>query len=160
MDLQPSPTGRRMTDLLFVYGTLRDPDLLAGVLNRPLRADRMLAATAPGFAAVNYPGRLYPALVRVPGAAADGLVLTDLAAFEHDLLDAFEGNEYRRGVVPVMIGEELHEAAAYLPAIAVPADAPPWTLATWQQQHKPRVLGAERAGAEEIRRRLIAVRPH
>lgn len=149
-----------MSDLLFVYGTLRDPDLLAGVLNRPLRADRMLAATAPGFAALHYPGRLYPALVRAPGAAAEGLVLTDLTAFEHDLLDAFEGAEYRRGLVPVMIDEELHEAAAYLPAIAVPADAPPWTLAAWQRHHKPRVLGSERAGADEIRRRLIAVRPN
>ena len=149
-----------MPELLFVYGTLRDPDLLSRVLARSLNAGAMLPAAAPGFAALHYPGRLYPALVRAPGAAAPGLVLTDLSPFEHDLLDAFEGNEYRRGVVPVMIGEELHEAAAYLPAIAVPADAPPWTLATWQRQHKPRVLGAERAGADEIRRRLIAVRPH
>lgn len=149
-----------MSDLLFVYGTLRDPDLLAGVLNRPLNADRMVPAAAPGFAAVHYPDRIYPALVRAPGGAAEGLVLTDLSPFEKDLLDVFEGPEYRRQIIPVMVAEELHEAFAYLPAIAVPADAAPWTLSVWQMNHKPRVLVSERAGADEIRLKLIAVRPH
>jgi len=149
-----------MPDLLFVYGTLRDPDLLAGVLNRPLNAAAMLPAAAPGRAAVHYPGRIYPALIQAPGAAAPGLVLADLTPFERDLLDAFEGPEYRRSLIPVMIDAELHEAFAYLPAIAVPADAAPWSLEAWQSQHKPRVLGAERAGADEIRLKLIAVRPH
>jgi gamma-glutamylcyclotransferase (GGCT)/AIG2-like uncharacterized protein YtfP len=149
-----------MAELLFVYGTLRDPDLLAGVLARPLSADAMLPAAAPGFRAVHYPNRTYPALVRAPGASADGLVLTDLTAFERDLLDAFEGTEYRRQIVPVMIGEELHEAFAYLPAVAVPADAPLWTLEAWQTNHKRRVLVSEQAGADEIRMKLIAIRPH
>ena len=137
-----------MAELLFVYGTLRDPDLLAGVLNRPLDPAAMLAATAPGRAAVHYPKRIYPALIRAPGGAAPGLVLTDLMPFERDLLDAFEGPEYRRSQIPVMIDAELHEAFAYLPAIEVPADAAPWTLEAWQLNHKPRVLGAERAGAD------------
>jgi gamma-glutamylcyclotransferase (GGCT)/AIG2-like uncharacterized protein YtfP len=149
-----------MAELLFVYGTLRDPDLLAGVLSRPLMDAAMLPATAPGFRAVHYPNRIYPALVRAPGAAAEGLVLTDLSPFETDLLDAFEGPEYHRAIVPVMIREELHEAFAYLPAIEIPADSPGWTLSAWQIAHKSRVLSAERAGADEIRMKLIAVRPH
>lgn len=142
--------------MLFVYGTLRDPELLSGVLGRPAIG---LAATAPGFAPVHYPDRIYPALVRRPGAAAQGLVLSDLTRFELDLLDAFEGAEYRREIVPVMIDEELHEAFAYLPAIVV-RDQPDWTLGTWQSQHKARVLGAERALADELRAKLIAIRPH
>lgn len=149
-----------MSDLLFVYGTLRDPDLLSGVLGRPLRERQMLPAAAPGFVAVHYPRRIYPALVRRPGGAAPGLVLTDLTPFERDLLDAFEGDEYRPTRIPVMVDVELHEAFAYLPAIEVPADARPWTLETWQVQHKPRVLRSERADADEIRQKLIAIRPH
>lgn len=145
---------------LFVYGTLRDPDLLSGVLNRALSAAAMLPAVAPGLRAVHYPGRVYPALVRAPGAAAEGLVLTDLTPFEHDLLDAFEGEEYRRGLIPVILDEALHEVFAYLPAIAVPADAPPWTLADWQMKHKSKVLASERMSAEEIRLKLIATRPN
>jgi gamma-glutamylcyclotransferase (GGCT)/AIG2-like uncharacterized protein YtfP len=149
-----------MASLLFVYGTLRDPDLLAGVLGRPLSGDAMLPAAAPGYAVLHYPGRVYPALVRTPGAAAKGLVLTDLSPFEHDVLDAFEGDEYRRQTIPVMIGEELHEAAAYLPAMAVPATAEPWTLEAWQATHKPNVLEGERAGAKQLRAKLIAIRPN
>ena len=146
-----------MGNPLFVYGTLRDPDLLVGVVGRPVTG---LAAAAPGFVAVHYPGRIYPALVRRPGGAAAGLVLTDLSPFEVDLLDAFEGAEYRRAVIPVMIDEELHEAFAYLPAIAIPADAEPWGLADWQIRHKSRVLKGERATAEELRLKLIAIRPN
>jgi len=149
-----------MATPLFVYGTLRDPDLLAGVLGRSLRADVALAAAAPGFRAVLYPNRVYPALLRSPGTAAAGLVLMDLSPFERDLLDAYEGEEYRRQVLPVMIGEELHEAEAYMPAIAVPADAAPWSLEDWQATHKSRVLRAECAAADQLRHKLIAIRMH
>lgn len=149
-----------MSELLFVYGTLRDPDVLGGVLGRPLRPAALLPAVAPGFVALHYPGRIYPALVRRPGGTAPGLVLTDVSPFERDLLDAFEGAEYRRGIVAVMLGEELHEAGAYLPAIAVPADAAPWTLEAWQAEHKRRVLSGEIAGAAELRAKLIAIRPN
>ena len=149
-----------MTLPLFVYGTLRDPHLLSAILARPLVADAMPVAAAPGYAALHYPGRIYPALVRRPGAVAAGRVLLDLTPFERDLLDAFEGEEYRREIVATMIGEELHEAYAYLPVIAVPADSPAWTLEGWQGTHKPKVLSAEAATADELRRKLIAIRPN
>lgn len=145
---------------LFVYGTLRDPDLLAGVLGRPLRGGALHVARAPGFRAVQYPGRVYPALVRAPGGNAEGLLVTDISPFERDLLDAFEGDEYRRGPIAVMLEEELFEADAYLPAIAIAAGAHDWSLSRWQAEHKPRVLVSEAATAAEIRARLIVVRPN
>lgn len=148
-----------MPTLLFVYGTLRDPDLLSAVLGRPLEAGELLAAVAPGFRATHYPDRIYPALIRAPGGAAEGLLLTGLSPFERDLLDQFEGSEYRRGIVPVMVGEELHEAEAYLPAVPV-AGGDPWSLEHWRAVHKADVLVADAAQAEEIRRRLIAIRPN
>jgi hypothetical protein len=146
--------------LMFAYGTLRDPDLLAGVLGRAPPPDALHRAHAAGFAALTYPGRPYPALVRVPGAAAEGLVLTDVTAGERDLLDAWEGAEYARELIPVMIAEELHEAFAYLPTVAVPATSPAWRLAEWQARHKAAILAAECAAAAELRRRLVAVRPN
>jgi hypothetical protein len=149
-----------MTLPLFVYGTLRDAQLRTAVLGRTLRPQAVHPARAPGFRAVHYPGRIYPALLRAPGAAADGLLLLGLTPFETDLLDAFEGDEYRRGPLAAMLEEELHEADAYLPAIAIPASAPDWTLERWQAEHKSRVLSAEAATADELRQRLIAVRPH
>jgi gamma-glutamylcyclotransferase (GGCT)/AIG2-like uncharacterized protein YtfP len=148
-----------MSVLLFVYGTLRDPDLLSGVLGRSGKVAGV-AAAAPGFVAVHYPGRIYPALVRRPGSAAPGMALTDLTAFEIDLLDAFEGDEYRRGIIPVVIDEELHEAFAYLPVVMIPPNAPEWTLRAWQEEHKARVLAGEQATADELRAKLIAIRPN
>ena len=145
---------------LFVYGTLRDPDILAGVLARPLNAGALLPATAPGFRAVHYPGRIYPALIRTPGATAEGLLLTDLTPFECDLLDAFEGDEYARALIAVILDLELHEAEAYLPAISVAQDAAAWTLAEWQARHKPKVLAGEQATARQLRLKLLAIRPH
>jgi len=149
-----------MTLPLFVYGTLCDPDLRAAVLGRVLPREAVHVARAPGFRAVHYPGRVYPALLRAPGAAAEGLLLLGLTPFENDLLDAFEGDEYRRGPLAAMLEEELHEADAYLPAIAIAADAPGWTLQRWQAEHKPRVLASEAATANDLRQRLIAIRPH
>jgi gamma-glutamylcyclotransferase (GGCT)/AIG2-like uncharacterized protein YtfP len=144
---------------LFVYGTLRDPEVLSAVLGRPLNAGATLAAGAPGFHTVHYPGRNYPALVRKPGKAAQGLVILDLTPFEIDLLDAFEGDEYRPETIPVMIGEELHQVLAYLPTISIPADAAEWTLSAWQAEHKPRLLFSHRDTAADLRAKLIAIRP-
>lgn len=145
---------------LFVYGTLRDPDLLTAVLGRPLRAAGVHRARAPGFRAVYYPGRIYPALIHAPGVAAEGLLLIDLSAFERDLLDAYEGEEYRRDTVAALVEEDLFEADAYLPVIAVPNAGPDWSLADWQAEHKRRVIDAEAAVVNELRQRLIAVRPN
>lgn len=145
---------------LFVYGTLRDPDLVAAVLGRRLHT--VYPARAPGWKAVPYPGRIYPALVRAPGAAAEGLLVTGLSPFERDLLDAYEGEEYRRTPIATMLVDEpeLHEADAYLPVIAVPTDAHEWSLSRWQAEHKPRVLVSESAEAARLRERLIAIRPN
>lgn len=145
---------------LFVYGTLRDPDLLSAVLGRPLRASGAHPARAPGFKAVHYPDRVYPALVRAPGIVAEGLLLIDLSPFERDLLDAFEGAEYRREPIATLVEEDLFEADAYLPTVRVPTDAHDWSLSRWQREHKPRVLVSEGASAALIRERLIAIRPH
>jgi gamma-glutamylcyclotransferase (GGCT)/AIG2-like uncharacterized protein YtfP len=144
---------------LFVYGTLRDPDVLSAVLARPLNSGAMLDATVPGFRTVHYPSRTYPALVRAPGGAAPGCVLLDLSPFEMDFLDAFEGDEYRSGTVPVMVGEELHEVTAYLPTVSVPPDAAAWSFEGWQARHKPKLLISGRETAAALRAKLIAIRP-
>jgi hypothetical protein len=145
---------------LFVYGTLSDPDLLAAVIGRRVDARNILAAVAPGFRAVFYPQRIYPALVRAPGGRAAGFLILGLTPFERDVLDAFEGAEYLREITPVVVDEEVHEADAYIPVIAIAADAPAWSLSTWQQNHKPHVLFEDGAAAADLRARLIAVRPN
>jgi gamma-glutamylcyclotransferase (GGCT)/AIG2-like uncharacterized protein YtfP len=149
-----------MPNLFFVYGTLRDPDLLALLLGRPLSGEARLAAVAPGYRAVAWGDRPYPALIVAPGGAAEGLVLTDISSFEAELLDAYEGDEYRRAVLPVLIEAELHEALAYLPITPPPAAAPDWRLGDWQVNQKPATLVSERIAAAERRQQLLARRPN
>lgn len=145
---------------LFVYGTLCDPDILAGVIGRRADPRQVLGAVAPGFRAVFYPQRIYPALVRAPGGRAEGLLILGLTAFERAVLDVFEGAEYRREIVPVLVDAELHEADAYLPVVHVGADGPAWSLADWRARYKAEVLTGEADAGAEIRARLIAARPN
>lgn len=143
---------------LFVYGTLRDPELLAAVLGRRVDPRAVAAATAPGFRTVHYPGRPYPALIRVPGAAAEGLLLLGLSRLERQVLDAYEGEEYRRSVIAVLVDEEMHETETYLPTQVIDGTAEAWTLEAWQEVHKPKVLAGERRLAARLRSEIAARR--
>ena len=107
---------------------------------------------------MHFPQRVYPALLAAPGASASGLLLHGLAPHELDILDAFEGDEYRHAVVPVQTPDGVVEADAYLPVVAIPPDAEPWTLANWTTMHKPAILAGELATASALRARLSARR--
>jgi gamma-glutamylcyclotransferase (GGCT)/AIG2-like uncharacterized protein YtfP len=144
---------------LFVYGTLRDPDVLDALLGRTLPASERVDATAPGFHAVHYPQRVYPALIAAPGGNTPGLLLHNLTANELAILDAFEGDEYRRATITVLTPSGMVDADVYLPVIAIPADTAPWTLDNWTWLHKPSVLDGERRTAAALRDRLSARKP-
>ena len=145
--------------MLFVYGTLQDADVLGAVLGRPVDTAVLRRVTAPSYRAVAYPGRVYPALVVSAGDAAPGLLLEHLTELDVAVLDAFEGDEYRREPITVLLDGTQHLAQAYLPVIAIPATAPGWSLADWTMAHKPVVLGHETGTATALRQRLSARAP-
>ena len=136
---------------LFVYGTLRDPDVLELVLGRVLAG---AAATAPGYRAVGMPGRSYPGLRRQPGATAEGLLLSGLSGTDLALLDLFEGEEYSRGDIEIIVTGRVVVTDVYWPVPPMPADAGEWRLAEWRARHKNAFLAAERESIAELRRRL------
>jgi gamma-glutamylcyclotransferase (GGCT)/AIG2-like uncharacterized protein YtfP len=145
--------------MLFVYGTLQDADILSAVLGRPTDTTSLRPATAPGFRAVAYPGRVYPALTAAATDSAPGLLLDALSETDIALLDAFEGEEYRRQTIAVKAGGALYEADAYLPVAVISSAAPAWSLPDWTAMHKPAVLGQERATAMALRQRLSSQAP-
>jgi gamma-glutamylcyclotransferase (GGCT)/AIG2-like uncharacterized protein YtfP len=140
--------------MLFAYGTLQDPDILAAVLGRRVLADAIKLAHAPGFGVVYYPGQVYPALVAVPDTTAPGLLVMDLDALDLAVLDAFEGDEYRRQAIGVQLAGTMVRADTYMPVAAISADSPKWSLAHWTMAHKPAVLAGEARTAEALRQRL------
>ena len=140
--------------MLFVYGTLQDADVLAAALGRPVSVAGLRRATAPGYRAVAYPGRVYPALVASAADAAPGLLVEHLSPLDIAVLDAFEGVEYRREPIAVLTDGTRYAADAYLPARVISADAPAWSLSDWTTGYKPAVLSAETGTAAGLRQRL------
>jgi len=139
---------------LFVYGTLQDVDILGAVLGRTVEVSVFRPAIAPDYRAVVFPGRVYPALVPATGQHAAGLLLTCLTFADLAALDAFEGDEYRRDRIDVVVDDTTILAEAYFPVMPVPATQPAWTLAGWTTHHKPSVLQGEIEMAMALRKRL------
>lgn len=81
----------RGADRLFVYGTLRFPEVLVELIGR---CPELIAAELPGWRVAALPGRVYPGLVPAAGGVARGVVLSGLDAGEWVVLDAFEDDEY------------------------------------------------------------------
>jgi gamma-glutamylcyclotransferase (GGCT)/AIG2-like uncharacterized protein YtfP len=138
---------------LFVYGTLRDPDVQKLVLGRALEAPETAAATAPDHRAAVYPKQVYPGLIAARGETAQGLLMLDLSPDDMDRLDAYEGKEYARQTLRVKSRGLSEVATVYMPTLAIPADAPGWRLSDWQRNHKAAALVAEAEAAAKSRGR-------
>ena len=82
-----------MTADLFVYGTLRDPEICDSLLGRTPQQN---PALLHGYVRLAVRGEAYPAIVPCPQKSVAGLVLQGLTAHELDVLDAYEGGEYMR----------------------------------------------------------------
>ena len=141
---------------LFAYGTLRDPELLAAVLGHAVAPVDRVAAAAPGYRAVPYPRRAYPALVAAPGRSAPGLLVHGLSDFDWSVLDGFEGDEYERRSILVLSGGVAADADVYWPARHIATDAPDWQFDDWMANIKPHALVGDGAAAAELRARLTA----
>lgn len=139
---------------LFAYGTLQDEDVLAAVLGRSIAVADLPLAVAPGFKAVAYPGRVYPALVACPGEAAPGRLIEGLDERDLAVLDAFEGEEYRRMSLAVEVNGAPVSAHAYMPAIDMSCDGPAWSFQHWLSAHKPGLIHAETSAARALRQKL------
>ena len=79
--------------ILFVYGTLLDPGVLARMSGDGALARRMRPALARGWRRVALRGTPYPTLLADPAGSVDGAVLrVGAAAFAR--LRAYEGSAY------------------------------------------------------------------
>ena len=119
-----------MGDNIFLYGTLRHPDLLAVVAG----TDRLACtpATLPGYAVARAPGGAYPLIAPDPGADAKGLLLCDLTAQARARLDYYElAFGYRLAKVSVRTAKGVQPALAYFPPESAQNGVGPWDLAAW-----------------------------
>jgi len=150
------PTANRP---LFAYGTLRDPEVLALVLGYSPDPATVLAVEALDCRTVHYPGRSYPALLRMVGEVAPGTLLTALTDADLAALDGFEGTEYSRGPIEIIVNGVPVAADVYWPVAAITPDAERWSLAAWVARHKAAFMATETEAVAELRQRRTAPLP-
>ena len=112
---------------VFVYGTLQDPEVLGALLDDP---PPLTPVTITGWRVAPVRGRVYPGLVRDPGASASGHHLR-VTADALEVLDRFEGPAYdRRPVGRVRVdGRDVQVQAWVVPEEQAHRCAPgTWTL--------------------------------
>lgn len=129
---------------LFVYGTLRDREILEGVLGHIVPQGDLFEARARGWRTVYYPDRFYPALIRAD-QWTHGFVIAGLDGRDMKRLDDFEGDEYRRGAITVEARGGTLAAQSYFPSKPVPPEAPPWSFETWTELHRPQTIARYRS---------------
>lgn len=85
---------------IFTYGSLMFPEIWQRVVCGNYRS---ATATLPGFARYALADDTYPGMVAQAKAVVEGLLYYDVAPPDLAALDAFEGREYRREKVNVVI---------------------------------------------------------
>lgn len=119
---------------LFVYGTLTHIPLLEIVLGRGSDAGRITPATMPDFASYWVLGQAYPMITAQQGAAAAGLLLTNLTDQDLARLDFYEGGfDYTLKPVVVKTKSGDEPAEVYFPD-QEPARGLAWNLVDWQAE--------------------------
>ena len=129
---------------LFVYGSLRDRDLIQVVLGRPVDAADIEPARAPDYAAIQLTDEAYPALVPASGQCADGLVLHNLSAADLERLTFFEGAACGLASITVQTASGSGEVR-YLRGTEKPSlSGKPWNFDAWRRDHRDVDLEAAR----------------
>lgn len=115
---------------VFVYGTLMAEELLSGLFSHS--ADRThhppsytrKPAVLHGYRRVPVRYAAYPAIIPgMPSDQVDGYMISPISLDQWELLDEFEGDQYRREMVRVV----LPESAEQVPAQAyVWGESPEW----------------------------------
>lgn len=126
---------------LFVFGSLRDSEVLEVVLGRPAADIRTLGARLPGYRVVRLPDETYPVLVWAPESNVSGELLRGLSAEDFERIAFFENQEYRFEPCTVTLEDGSRRDALYCGENQTePGAHEPWRLETWQRIHKTAFL--------------------
>ena len=122
---------------LFVFGSLRDSEVLEVVLGRVATDIRTNIARLQGYRAVKLPDESYPVLLVAPGSTVEGELLLGLSAEDFRRIAFFENQEYRFEPCTVTLEGGGRRNAVYCGENQTQAGAcEPWLLDTWQRVHK------------------------
>ena len=129
-----------MTQPLFVFGTLLDPDLVSVVIGADISEFRLEPARVHGHRAVRAAHAAYPILVEHPEAVTHGLLIHGLSEDHVERIAFYETHEYELGAIHVHAEEIPTRARAFFSVDAVIPSEDAWVLAEWQRRHKKLAL--------------------
>ncbi|WP_420475715.1 gamma-glutamylcyclotransferase family protein [Noviherbaspirillum sp. ST9] len=117
---------------VFTYGSLMFPE----VWQRVVRGDyRSTPARLDGYARFEIAAETYPGMVAAAGSSVEGVLYFDVSFADMAALDAFEGTQYRRDMVRVVLesGESV-EAGTYIYLLPQKLSGSPWLPESFQMQ--------------------------
>ncbi len=125
----------------FFYGTLIDPDVRRAVLGT-LAPETVEPAVLKGWRRFAAKGVTFPIARPDPKSEIEGVLARDLSAAAGRLLDAYEGDGYRRTKVEIVAGAKTVSAILYVDDGSGTLTAAPgaWSYATWAKRDKPAFL--------------------
>lgn len=122
---------------IFVYGTLRDEDVLSLALGPVRERVRALPARLPGYAALSSEEGPFPVLRPIPDHAAPGLVLEPADAEVCARLDFFEaGFDFVPRRLTAETVEGVTDVLVYAPPDDITDTGEIWDLRAWERRDK------------------------
>lgn len=117
---------------VFTYGSLMFPEVWEKVVRGRYRSAQ---ATAHGHVRFAVRGETYPGMVEAQGQSVNGVVYFDVAQEDIAALDVFEGEQYRRVTLPVVLASgETVAADSYLYLDMTQLMDAPWEPERFQMQ--------------------------
>lgn len=123
---------------VFVYGSLMYAPVWGAVVKGQYQQQR---GAVHGYARYAVPGETYPAMVKQHGASVQGLVWLDVWPEDLTRLDQFEGIEYQRDTVQVVLeagGTCLAHTYVWKDPLTVASE--PWDVAGFEAHGLARFL--------------------
>jgi gamma-glutamylcyclotransferase (GGCT)/AIG2-like uncharacterized protein YtfP len=88
-----------MSDL-FVYGTLLSKEIWTSIVSGKYSSN---SGVLNGYARKKVKGKNYPGLIEQIGSIVEGLIYYDISEDDSKKLDAYEGEEYARNNISVLL---------------------------------------------------------
>lgn len=120
----------------FFFGTLRDPDVLALVLDRPLTDGDHVPARLPAHRTVWAATLPYPLVVPAEGWAAAGRLLLRPSRRDEERINWFEEDEYQPEWRIVETAQGPRRARVFFAREPIRPSGVAWDFARWRHEAK------------------------
>ena len=96
---------------IFVYGTLQSPEIVKKLTGKSFKTS---PAVLQGYNRYCVKECDYPAVIQKDNAETAGLVLENVDDFSLDIISFYEGDEYEKKILPIMVNGLMKNTIAFI----------------------------------------------